>query len=134
MIMLLEVENMKPARVCEFTEVEKALGTLKSYGPHSFASLTAQDGSYVQVAGGRVSCVLEKRTSKTSEHFRAHLEEPKVPFTGSQTLAFGGGQLQMQPDEVLFIDDVIAVFQAFYESGELPSHIKWRDMTNVLNT
>lgn len=131
MKMLLEVEKKAPSQVKDFEKVEDALRSLKSYGPHSFASLTKQDGSYVQVAGGRVTCVLEMRDRNGSQHWRAHLTESKVPFKGQQTLMFGGGHMTMEPDEVLFIDDVIAVFRAFFESAPLPDEVKWRDMSSL---
>ncbi len=134
MKMLLEIEKKKPVQVGDFAKVEKALRGLKSYGPHSYAILTAQDGSYLQIAGGRVSCVLEKRHQNDGKHYRAHLGEAKVPFKGTQTLMFGGGHMQMEPDEVLFIDDVICVFKAFFDGEYLPSYIGWRDMTDVLKS
>lgn len=51
-MLLLEIEGKKPVQVQDFALVEKTLRSLKSYGPASFAILTKEDGSYVQVAGG----------------------------------------------------------------------------------
>ncbi|MHA3916184.1 hypothetical protein [Halovulum sp. GXIMD14793] len=133
MKMLLEVEKKKPTQVKNFDSVEKALRDLKSYGPHSFAILTAQDGSYLQIAGGRVTCVLEHRNRNDGKHHRAYLAQAKVPFEGKQTLMFGGGHMTMQPDEVLFIDDVVEVFRAFFEGNALPDRIQWRDMTDIVS-
>ncbi len=33
----------------------------------------------------------------------------------------------MMPDEILFIDDVIAVFEAFYLGEEFPRNVLWRE-------
>ncbi len=132
MKMLLEVEKKKPAQVHEFSKVEKVLRGLKSYGPQSYASLTKTDGSYLQVAGGGVSCVMEMREKPSDRHWRAYLEVAKVPFKGQQTLMFGGGHMTMEPDEVLFIEDVVAVFRAFFESKPFPKDIKWRDMSQIV--
>lgn len=126
--MLLEVENKTPCSVNDFKIVEKHLKNLKSYGLHSFASLQRADGSYIQVAGGRVTCIVEWRDIRTGQHWRAWLPTPRVAYTGQQTLMFGGGDMTMQPDEILFIDDVIVTFQAFFESCPFPSYIEWRNM------
>lgn len=86
----------------------------------------------MQVAGGRVTCVLELRDQQASKHWRAYLEKTKVPFEGEQTLMFGGGHMKMQPDEILFIDDVVEAFKSFYEKKPLPVEIKWRDMSHAM--
>jgi hypothetical protein len=133
MKMLLEVEKKQAVQVSEFSKVEKALRSLKSYGPHSFASLTRHDDSYVQVAGGRVTCILEMRDQQNGIHWRAYLNNPRVPYEGQQTLMFGGGHMTMEADEVLFIDDVITAFRAFFDDSPYPDELKWRDMSHVFD-
>lgn len=130
--MILEVEKKQPIQVRDFSKVEKALRALKSYGPHSFASLTREDGTYLQVAGGRVTCALEMRVQPDHKHFRAYLETPRARSRDQQILMFGGGHVQMKYDEVLFIDDVLVAFKAFFDSEPFPGNIKWRDMSEVL--
>ncbi|ROT97424.1 hypothetical protein EB810_06060 [Altererythrobacter sp. FM1] len=131
MKMLLEVEKTPPAQVQDFAKIEKSLRALKSYGPQSYASLIRPDGSYIQVAGGRVTCVLEIREMPSGKHWRAYLEEPKVPFKGEQTLLFGGGHMKMEPDEVLFIDDVVTAFRSFFDGVAFPENLRWRDMSQM---
>jgi hypothetical protein len=126
--MLLEIEGKKPVQVRDFALVEKALRSLKSYGPASFAILTQEDGSYVQVAGGRLTCVVERRSAGAGKQMRARYERAKVPFEGSQTLVFGGGKLEAEPEEILFIEDVILIFKAFWEGSAGTAVIAWRDM------
>ncbi|WP_230948829.1 hypothetical protein, partial [Burkholderia vietnamiensis] len=41
-------------------QITHALKSLRSYGKSSYASLTDASGSYVQVAGGGVSCMIER--------------------------------------------------------------------------
>ncbi|WP_413208408.1 hypothetical protein [Rhodospirillum sp. A1_3_36] len=132
MTMKLEVENKKPMSPKNFSSIERNLRALKSYGPHSFAILSKDNGSYVQVAGGRVTCVVEMRDGERKNHFRAHLEEKKVPFDERLTIAFGGGKLTVDLDEILFIEDVIKIFKAFFEDGAMPNEIKWRDISVCL--
>lgn len=133
MKMILEVEKKEPVVVEKFSSVEKALNSLKSYGPSSYASLTKEDGSYLQVAGGRVTCVLEYRVPSDQKHLRAYLATPKVSYEGTQTLMFGGGHMNMEPDEMLFIDDVIAAFKAFFNAESLPENLLWRDMPGMFD-
>ena len=131
MKMILEVEKKQPVQVKDFAQVEKALRALKSYGPHSFASLAREDGTYIQVAGGRVTCALELRMQPDNRHFRAYLVESKTRSKSQQTLMFGGGHLQLEYDEILFIDDVVVAFRAFFSSEPFPSEMKWRDVSKM---
>lgn len=129
--MLLEIEGKKPVQVQDFALVEKTLRSLKSYGPASFAILTKEDGSYVQVAGGRLTCVVERRLPGSAGNERACYHQTRVPFDGRQTLMFGSGRLEVEPDELLFIDDVIALFRAFWDDTPYPETVTWRLMRLV---
>jgi hypothetical protein len=133
MNMILEVEKKSPVAAKGFAKIEKELRALKSYGPHSFASLNKPDGSFVQVAGGRVTCVLEMREMPSAKLWRAYMDEPRVPFEGLQTLMFGGGRLEVDPGEILFIDDVVCAFKAFFLHQAFPDKIKWRNMSGIFN-
>lgn len=128
-MLLLEIEGKKPVQVQDFAPVEKALRSLKSYGPASFAILTKADGAYVQVAGGRLTCVVEQRSAGTGKQMRARYERAKVPYEGIQTLVFGGGKLEAEPEEILFIEDVILIFKAFWEDSADPDIVVWRDIS-----
>lgn len=125
--MLLEQERKPAKRVATFKPVETALRRLCSYGPSSFAVLTADDGSFIQFAGGGATCVLEWRRAGDDAPRRAYLARKKVQFEGPQVLMFGGGHMQMAPEEILFADDVVAAFRAFFEGGEVPGALLWRE-------
>lgn len=84
--MILEAETKQPKSVKSFGPVAKQLRAMKSYGPVSFASLTADDGSYIQVVGGRVTCLLEVRPSGWSSNRRAYLKEKRCLSTGRRFL------------------------------------------------
>lgn len=131
---ILDVENKAPKEVSDFGAIEKSLRALKSYGSQSFAIVTRPDGSYIQVAGGRLTCVLEMRSQSDQKHYRAHYDVPKVPFEGPQVLVFGGGQITVNPDEILFIDDVVNAFRAFLGLATYPDNIVWRDVTEIMNS
>lgn len=112
-MMTFEVENMLPVLTTKFEKIERGLRDLKSYGKRSFASLTREDGSYLQVAGGGQTCILELRMTSDDTHLRAYLVPPRVPFEGGQTILFGGGQLTARPDEILGVDGIVEIFRAF---------------------
>ena len=133
MKMLLEDENKAQRQVDDFEVIEKSLRDLKSYGPSSFAILTNPDGDFIQVAGGRVTCVLEHRRLSDDHPKRAYLSTKKVPFEGTQTLMFGGGHMQMEPDEILFVDDVVEAFRSFFKSEDFPGSLLWRSMSSRLS-
>ncbi|MFN4168443.1 MAG: hypothetical protein ACK4HD_09065 [Pannonibacter phragmitetus] len=130
-MLLLEIEGKKPVQVQDFAPVEKALRSLKSYGPASFAILTKANGAYVQVAGGMQTCIAERRLPGSAGNERACYHQTRVPFDGRQTLMFGSGRLEVEPDELLFIDDVIALFRAFWDDTPYPETVTWRLMRLV---
>lgn len=128
MSMTFEIEKNNPLKIEKFSQIEKKLRSLRSYGPRSFAILSKEDGSYIQVAGGGVTCVLELRDAKKNIQERAYLLQSRVPFSGEQTLVFGGGKITMDPNEILFIGDVIEVFKSFFYNKPFPENIHWKKL------
>lgn len=127
--MRLDVE--KQSEVNEVTEmqVRASIMSLRSYGPSSFASLTDEVGNYVQVAGGGVTCMLERRDAVTGQHFRGYKDEKSQFFPDGATLAFGGGEIKLQADEWFSAKEVVDVFISFLRKEEMPAFIRWRDVT-----
>jgi hypothetical protein len=130
--MILEREGAAPVTNPSPSRLVRELEKLESYGKSSFASLTGLDGSYVQVAGGGVGCMLEWRDTSTSTHRRAFLEVPAVPFQDGTELTFGGGTIALRRDEWLNIRIVIEAFTAFAQGEAFPASIRWRDMSDVV--
>lgn len=126
MSMTFEIEKNNPLEIEKFSHIEKKLKYLRSYGPKSFAILSKEDGSYIQVAGGGVTCVVEIRDANKNIQERAYLLQSRVPFSGEQTLVFGGGKIIMEPNEILFIEDVIEVFKSFFYKKPFPKNIYWK--------
>ena len=125
--MLFEVEGKASVEQPKLAFIERSLRELKSYSKHTFASLQHSDGSYMQVAGGQVTCILERRDVGSSRMLRGYLAKARAPFVGTQMLSFGGGTVLAEPDEFLFMeDDVIPAFQAFFDRQPLPADVKWR--------
>jgi hypothetical protein len=129
--MLFEVENEAPKRDPAAAQVSAAITKLRSYGPSSFASITDAQGSYLQVAGGGLTCLLERRAAAGGQHFRAYLEAPGGIHPDGTILAFSGGQIKLQADEWLSAPLVIEAFTAFLQGHALPASIRWRDITPI---
>jgi hypothetical protein len=132
--MRLEAENKSPIQNATAADVRAALSKLRSYGPSSYASLTDVHGSYLQVAGGGVTCMLEWRDAVTGHHFRAHNDTPNKVFPDGTILSFSGGEVKLKSDEWLTIPTVEKAFLAFLASEPLSSLIKWRDISAIFES
>lgn len=114
-------------------QLELELKRLKISGRSSFASLTDDSGSYVQVAGGGVACMLEWRDYKSRSHMRAYLKTSIVPFEDGTELIFAGGRIPLRQDEWLNINLIIKAFVAFSCGEPFPAAIFWRDMSEIFD-
>ncbi len=132
--MLFERENCKTIQNPSDKVIARELRRLKSYGRSSYASLTDPDskGSFIQVAGGGVGCLLEKRDAQAGIHYRAWQEKPIVPFENGTELCFSGGRVALKANEWFNIGQVIEVFTTFLRNEKDPSFIRWRDITKSL--
>ncbi|WP_444933928.1 hypothetical protein [Microbulbifer sp. JTAC008] len=126
--MILEVENRAKIESPTRKDIERALRSLKSEGPSSYASLTSPSGSYVQVGGGRFTCLLEKRGSSDGAQYRAYSNSPSVPFPDGSILSFSGGDIPLRNDEWFNIEKAIELFVAFASDADLPNDIFWREI------
>lgn len=113
--------------------VEKVLRSLRSYGPRSYASLEDGEGNYVQVAGGGVTCMVERFDASTRTRERAFHDHSSPVSPDGTVLAFGGGEVKLMADEWLTADEVVAIFLAFNGHRASPNFVHWRS-TPVLET
>ena len=114
------IQNPKPS------QIQKVLLALRSYGPSSYASLTDDAGSYVQVAGGGVSCLLELYQADTKKRLRAYGDVQKKAYPDGTLLVFRAGEIPMMADEWFMVDQVAAAFRCFSDGREFPEGIYWR--------
>ncbi|MEW9306317.1 hypothetical protein [Labrys neptuniae] len=128
--MRFEVEKKAPVENVKEAKIRAVLNSLRNYGPSSFASITDDIGNYLQVAGGGLHCMLERYDAKDNKFYRAYLDSKSKIFSDGTILAFGGGELKLLSDEWVSISIVIEAFVAFLNHKDLPSKIKWRDITS----
>ncbi|EDN70227.1 hypothetical protein BGP_1974 [Beggiatoa sp. PS] len=129
--MRLECENKWPIKNVSKKQVIRALKGLRSYGPSSFAVLNTDDGSYIQVAGGGVTCLLEKRETSTGKHYRAYHDFPSTPFPDGTILSFSGSRIVMRNNEWFNIEQIIEVFVTLLNQQNMPEFVKWQDITEI---
>ncbi|WP_157969764.1 hypothetical protein [Pseudomonas huaxiensis] len=126
--MKLEVENSPVVIGVNQAQLVRALKKLKSYGPSSFACIIDDDGSYVQVAGGRFTCFIERYDAKNKSLFRGYHSNSSTNFEDGSLLSFGAGRVQLKKDEWFNINDVIEVFSRFNQDQPMPENIYWREI------
>jgi hypothetical protein len=125
-IMRLECEGKAPIENPTPSQVIKIISSLRSYGPSSYASITDLQGSYLQVAGGGVTCLLEIYQSDTGKRLRAFGDTKNKAFPDGNLLVFRAGKIAMQSDEWFVADKIAEAFCNFLEGKELPKDIHWR--------
>ncbi len=127
----LEVEGRPPRPAPSFAPVERALRSLKPHRRPTFAILDRGDGAFLQVAGGQASAAVELHRSAARDAASAHrafLAAPHPNYSVPVTKRFGAGTLLLQPDEILWADDVVDVFRAFYDGEDAPPCVGWREI------
>jgi hypothetical protein len=129
--MRLEVESRLPIDNATEAQVRTAVLGLRSYGPSSFASMTDEAGNYLQVAGGGVTCMLEMRDASARRHYRAYQDVDRPIHPDGTLLVFGGGEIPLKADEWFAAPMVADAFASFLKGEELPSSIRWRDVTGL---
>ncbi|MCZ2498104.1 hypothetical protein GN316_15165 [Xylophilus sp. Kf1] len=106
--------------------IQRRIMSLRSYGPHSFASLQDDGGGYVQVAGGGITCMVERYNAITGRRERAHNLLGNPAFPDGTILCFGGGELRLQSDEWITATKVVEIFLAFRHGTPLDAVAEWR--------
>ncbi|MBI4748092.1 MAG: hypothetical protein HY774_06355 [Acidobacteria bacterium] len=131
--MLFQRQNAKDLIHPSDNQIARQLRFLKSYGRSAYASLTDAQGNWVQVGGGRATCVVEYKNAETGRIFRAFQEQPVIPleFDGA-VLSFAGSQLRLSQNEWFTIEQVIEVFLAFRHQQPFPEIVHWRDITDQI--
>lgn len=91
----------------------------------SYASLSAEDDSYVQVAGGPGLFVIEYRDT-VGQHFRGFQETPVAPHPDGTLLQTSAGSFAMAKADWFLIAQVSEAFASFLYSSPWPSVLHWR--------
>ncbi|MGH8777609.1 hypothetical protein [Paraburkholderia sp.] len=125
--MKLEAEGKPEIHEPRESQVTRTIKSLKSYGPSSYASLTDASGNYVQVAGGGVTCMIERYDATGNKRFRAFHDKPSAVRPDGTILSFRAGKVPMRSDEWFMSNQVAEVFVAFLKGEAFPGDVHWRD-------
>jgi hypothetical protein len=123
---LLQVEGKPDLDQPSAAQLRAALKSLRSYGSSSYASLTDNHGNYIQVAGGGVTCMVERYEKGTNTRKRAYHDKPSPVRPGGTVLVFQAGHISMRSDEWFLADQVVELFAAFLNRGNYPDYAHWR--------
>lgn len=129
--MRFEREAARPILNPAIGDITKHLRQLRTSGPSTYASVTADTGTYLQVAGSPAGMLLEKHEGVGGKQFRASQLVPVVPFPDGTELAFTGGRIRMLAAEWFTLKQVVEVFGAFLKGDAEPSFVRWRELSLV---
>lgn len=127
MAMRLEAQKKAAIESPSDAKVRRAIMSLRSYGPSSYASLTDDNGSYIQVGGGGVSCLVEEFDAVKGIRHRAYHGTQNAAFPDGTILVFSAGKIPMKSDEWFRSDQVADIFVAYLNRLPEPGYLKWRD-------
>ena len=99
----------------------------------SFVSLEDETGNYIQVAGSRPWCVLERRQVAPLIHQRAFQDTPSPKYLDGAKISTGAGEITMKSDEWFLLKDAADVFVSFLNRQAPPAHIQWRSLNEMLD-
>ncbi|BEU75074.1 hypothetical protein MAFF211271_46290 (plasmid) [Ralstonia syzygii subsp. indonesiensis] len=126
MLMNFDVEGKATIIDPKVGQIKRAIKALKSYGPSSYASLTDEGGRYVQVAGGGITCMVERFDPQMGERLRAFHDKPNPVYPDGTILSFRAGNIPMKSDEWFKSDQVAEIFVSFLRGSEFPAYVSWR--------
>jgi hypothetical protein len=121
--MIFQREGCKPRSNPSAKQLALELKRAKS----SFASLAAENGSFVQVAGGPGLFVIEYRDS-SGQHFRGFQDAPVASHPDGTLLQTSAGSISMARSDWFLIGQVLEAFLSFLNSAPWPSNFHWREL------
>jgi hypothetical protein len=124
--MKFDIEGKAGIAMPTQAQISRAIKSLRSYGPSSYASLTDNAGNYLQVAGGGVSCMVEHFEIGGERRRRAFHDNSSPVRPDGTILVFGAGNIPMQSDEWFMSNEVVEIFLAFLIGKSFPPSIHWR--------
>ena len=129
--MLLEAKGQPPVQNPTEEQIRALVLNLRVGGAF-FASLTDEVGDYIQIAGSRPWCVIERRRLKPLQHERAFQATPTPKYNDGAKLQTGAGSITLRHDEWFLLKDAADVFAAFLRKDAFPAHVQWRSMNKTL--
>jgi hypothetical protein len=108
--------------------VEAALRGIDPLGPGYFVLSRAADG-YLQVAGSKSRAICEWRQLEGTGRFRHGVLGRPGQADDPTSVDSAAGKIRLRANEVLTIEEVVAIFHRYYDTGEAPGLYTVRDVT-----
>lgn len=109
-------------------EVESALRCIHPRDRGYFILARRGEG-YVQIAGARLRLICEWRMEMGRGAFRHYVLGHAGRDEKRTSINTCSGIIQLQANEIMTLDDVIAVFRCYYDDGSVPQSVVRRDDT-----
>ena len=129
--MTLEGKRFAPVENPTEDQVRQLIQGLTN-GETSFAYLTDQSGNYVQAAGSRPWCFVERRTISPAAHYRAFQNTPNPKYNDGAKIRTGARNIKLQHDQWFLLKDAAEIFVAFLANEKFPDAVEWRSMNEML--
>ena len=97
----------------------------------SFLTMSNARGDYVQCAGSRPWCVVERREASPANHWRAFQPTPVPKYKDGARINTGAGDIIMRSDEWFLLKDAAEIFAAFLSGTPFPDQVGWRPMNEM---
>jgi hypothetical protein len=102
------------------------LRSLKLYGRSQFLVLSTMDGDWIQIAGGTLSCIVERYSAETPVLWRAHRRLALSSFRDATKFGFRGHDREVAPDEILRMAEAEEILLAFRSGSDVSALMSWR--------
>lgn len=113
-------------------QLDELLGRLDGRN-NSFASLTAHEGSYIQVGGGPDEFTVEIREILPNRTYR-HLKARNVGRASNNwQLTVGGASVSVREDQLLDLKMVRELFGYFGKKQSPATTVDWEDITKMFH-
>ena len=132
-VMVLESEGLTPISNPSEDQVRQAVRGLSRMKP-SFVALTDEVGNYVQAAGDRPWCVLERRRVEPFLHERAFQHTPVPKYNDGAKIRTGAGEITLKSDEWFLLKDAAEVFVAFLHREAESPQVQWRSLNEMFES
>lgn len=99
----------------------------------SYSSLTAANGSYIQVGGGPTAFTVEVREVAANGEFRHLKAKLAKESRAKRRLVIGGESVSVTADQVLNFEDMRKLVFAFWQERKADSNFQWDDITSMFS-
>ncbi|WP_019910182.1 hypothetical protein [Paenibacillus sp. HW567] len=129
--MIFESENGHRIENIQKNELLSCLRKINGTS-NSYAVLETGEGNYIQVGGGPVEYTVEIRKMLQDAEF-SHWKARKINVEneGIKKIIISGSVVDVKSNQVIDLDTVLKLFDAYFDGQPLPLSTEWDDITNM---